>query len=111
VPSSCGGLGPGLERHAVSHAVQPAGQGSVPAQAAQVLGEDEEGGLEGVLGVLGVLQDAPADAVDHRAVALHHGVKRRLVPGGKDPFDEVPVGLVGEQLRRHAPRHGTEEAV
>src|SRR5262249_31543144 len=47
----------GLQSHPVSNAVQPTCQGIVLANGPQLLGEQKEGSLKGVLGVLGLLQN------------------------------------------------------
>src|SRR5262249_16488786 len=71
--------------------------------------EDQEGGLEGILGILLLAQDAPADAVDHRPVPAHDGLEDGLVAPGEGSFDELPVGLVSQRFRDHPPREATEE--
>ena len=56
-------------------AVQEPGEGVPPVHAAGLLDQHEEGGLEGVLGVLLVPQQVLADAPDQPAVAEHQGGK------------------------------------
>ena len=60
--------------------------------------QDEEGGLEGVLGVLLVPQHPPAHAADHRAVAVDEQFEGRLVaPGGEALQQGRVVGAVGRR--------------
>jgi hypothetical protein len=61
------------------HGVQPIGNLLTPAYRAGLAGEHEEGGLEGVLGILVVSEHTPAHAPDQRAMALHKGGECRLV--------------------------------
>ena len=89
--------------------MQPTRQGSVFAHRPQSLGEYQERGLECILGILRVQQDPPADAIDHRTVAMHDGLKRRLVTSRERPFNELSVGLVLQRLRRHSARQATEK--
>src|SRR5262249_49457991 len=55
-------------------------------------GQDEEGGLESVVGVVGVLQHPAAHAEDHRAVTAEQGREGRLVPRGDKAAQQLPVG-------------------
>ena len=50
-------------------AIEPGGEPVGVAERAGLAGQDEEGGLEGVLGELVVAQELSADAQDHRAMA------------------------------------------
>ena len=78
-----------LHGRAIRHAVQPAAQGVAGADRAGLPGQDQEGGLEGVLDVLLVPQHGAAGRQDHRAVPRHQGLEGRLVAGG---------GVSGQQL-------------
>src|SRR5262249_35735207 len=62
-------------------------------------GEDEEGGLEGVLGVVVVAEDPAADAPDHRPVALHQGLEGGLLATRDEAFQELAVGEPDERPR------------
>jgi hypothetical protein len=59
---------PGPHGRGVGDTVQPIPDRLAWPHRARLADQDEEGRLEGVLGVLGVVEDAPADAQDHRAV-------------------------------------------
>src|SRR5262249_36322911 len=54
--------------HTIRNSVKPAGQGLFLPDGSGLLGQDEEGGLEGVLGVVEAPEGAQADAQDHRPV-------------------------------------------
>ena len=54
--------------------------------------EDEEGGLEGVLGVMGVAQDATADAQHHRPMPAHECLERILILPANESFQQLAVG-------------------
>jgi hypothetical protein len=62
-------------------------------------GQDEEGGLEGVLGVLLVPQHAPAQAQHHRPVAAHQCREGLLVPGRDEAGQEVAIAAAGDARR------------
>jgi hypothetical protein len=73
--------------------MQPAGQGPEAAQGSGLVGQDEEGRLAGVLGVLFVAQHVAANAVDQRAVTAHQLREGRLVPPGGEVAQEAAVGV------------------
>ena len=86
-----------LDRDAVRHAVQPAAQGLAPPDRAGLLDQDEEGRLEGVLGVVGVAEDAAADREHHRPVPRHQGLERRRIGLGEEAVEELGVGQPGDR--------------
>ena len=53
-------------------------------------------GLEGVLGVVGVAEDAAADAQDHRTVSRHDRLERRDVMPADESLQELGVGEAGD---------------
>ena len=57
--------------------MQPAAQGVAGADRAGLPGQHQEGGLEGVLDVVLVLQDGAAGGQDHRTVPRHQGLEGR----------------------------------
>ena len=63
---------------------------------ARLAHQNQERGLEGVVGVVRVAQELPADAQDHRPVAVHQrgegGLGRRRVRPGQKPFQELAIG-------------------
>src|SRR5262249_2405546 len=69
-----------------------AAQRTVPPQRRRLAHEDEEGGLEGVLGVLCVAQDAAANAQHHRPVPHEQGREGGLVVPRHEALEERRVG-------------------
>src|SRR5262249_54878373 len=56
--------------------------------------EDQEGGLEGVFGVLRVAHHAPANAEHHGAMAVHQHRERLRVAPGEESLQQVAVGEI-----------------
>ena len=77
-------------------AVEPVADLLGPPDRRGLANEDEEGGLEGVLGVVMTAEYSSADAPHHRAVPPRQGLDSALVP----LLDEAP-----EQLPIRHPRH------
>jgi hypothetical protein len=75
----------------MGHPVQEIAHGLPRHDGRRLFGEDEEGDLEGVLGVMAVAQDAPADAQHHRPVPPHQRLKRRLVAPRQEALQQLPV--------------------
>ncbi len=107
--SSSLGLGPGPTRDAVSDPVEPAAERPVHPHRSGLADENEEGGLEGVLGLVGVAEHAVADPPDHRSVPIHQGREGhfrrcrgfgRLGPPGRVPLKELAVGEPRGRPRR-----------
>ena len=74
-------------------------------------GEDEEDGLEGVVGRVPVARHPAADAQHHRPVAIHQGGERRLgrgdAPAPREPCQQLGVGEAPRSLR---PRRGAAQS-
>ena len=86
-------------RNVIGHGVQPAGERAAPIQEAGPAYEHEEGGLEGVLGSMSILQHSPADIQYHRSVPLHQqGECLLIVPGGK-ALQQRTVGQLATLVR------------
>jgi hypothetical protein len=51
-------------------------------------------------GVMGIPQEAEADAAHHRAVALDQGRERGLVTGVEEPFQEHAVAAPAARMHR-----------
>jgi hypothetical protein len=83
-------------------AEEPVGQAFRPADVGGAADQHQEGGLEGVVGVVGVARHPPADAQYHRPVALHQGGERGLLPAVAEPFEQLPVAepaaVAGQRL-------------
>ena len=62
--------------------------------------QDQERGLEGILGVVRIIQHAPADAQHHRPMPLHQdreGQLGGLAPVGREPLQELSVRQVPDR--------------
>ncbi len=97
-PSTSGEPAAGLARRAERHAVEPGAEQVRIADRPGLSGQDEEDGLEGVLGVMVIAQELPADAQDHRPVSGDDrgegGLVGRLASGG-EPLEQFAVGEPG----------------
>jgi hypothetical protein len=87
----------------VGDTVQPARQRSVLADGSHPSRQDEEGGLEGVLGVLLVPEQSPANAQHHRPVSAQDDRERRRV-SGEELLHQFAIarellGVVGQPAR------------
>jgi hypothetical protein len=80
----------------------------VLANRTEFLGEHQKRSLKGILGVLRVLQDSPANAIDHRAVTMHDGLERRRVALRERSFHELTIGLLTQQLGVHSAGKATQ---
>ena len=82
-------------RDAMRDPEEPARDRPAPADRAGPAGQHEEGGLEGVLRIVGVMKDAPADPQHHRAVPGHQlleGRLRGLIAPRGEPLQELRIG-------------------
>jgi hypothetical protein len=100
-PPSAVGRQPGLGRDSVGDPVQPPTQGQPLANRPGPPGQDQERGLEGVLGVVFVAQDVPTDAVHERPVPLDQGGERPVVAGGREPAQKLTIAQPGRVGRDH----------
>jgi RNA polymerase sigma factor (sigma-70 family) len=83
---------------AIRGAVEIAGHGRPVADLGRVAGQDEERRLKGIFGVVGVRQDASADAEDHRPVPAQQRVECRFIPALREPFQEAAVRRIRQHL-------------
>ena len=72
--------------------MQPAAELALRPGRAGLPGQDEEGRLEGVLGVVRIAEDAPADGQDHRPVSRDQGREGRLVAPGGEAGEQLGIG-------------------
>jgi hypothetical protein len=85
-----------LGSHAGCHSMKPAGQRLALANGGGPPCQEQEGGLEGVLGVLLVAEPAAAQVEDHGPVPPQHRLEGRLVVVAQEGADQFAVGpLVG----------------
>jgi len=92
-------VGAGAEGEAIRDLVEPAAQPLVAHQGRGLARQDEEGGLEGVLGAVNVVQHAAADAEDQRPVTAHQHLDGGFVAVGHEPLQQLTVRHC---RRRHA---------
>jgi hypothetical protein len=57
----------------------------------RLAGEQEKGGLEDIFRILFIALDAAANLEHHRPMSLEQGDERRLLPLGKEEFQELAV--------------------
>ena len=69
--------------------MKPGPQHGAIADRAGLPDQDEEGGLEGVLRIVRVGEDPPADPEHHRPVAAEDGLEGFLVPLREEPVEEL----------------------
>jgi hypothetical protein len=81
------------------------------AYGAYPLCQNEEGRLERIFGILIVLKHAPADAVHHRAMALHDRLDGRGIARGDNLLHQLGVGDVRQHLRGHASGKVVKEGI
>jgi hypothetical protein len=100
---------PGVSGQTRGDAVKPVPQRGAPADVGGPLGEDEKGGLEGVLGIFAVAQESLAHTQDQGPVAGDQRGEGFFVPASAVQIEKLVVGpLVGQsphqvaQWERHA---------
>jgi hypothetical protein len=85
----------GFEAKAMSNAVQPAGDRAELADGSGLAGQHKKRGLKNVLRSMVTVQDSPANAKNHRAMAANQGGKRGLVSAFGESSQAVGVGVPG----------------
>ena len=83
--------------------VQPARHRIPPADRARPPGQHQERRLRGVLGVVAIPEDPPADPHHHRPVALHQRRERRLGLLGRPEPEPLQQRAVGQPRQRADP--------
>jgi hypothetical protein len=89
----------------IGNLVEPAAQTFLVANGASPARQHQEGGLEGVLGVLLVAKDAAAQTQDHGPVPLNQGGKGRLIAVTSEALEQLAVA---EAVGRFGRRQFTE---
>ena len=90
VPAAAGSIRPCARRRAKGHLMEPRPQRIANPEVAGFLDQNEERGLERVLGVVGVDKLGAANAQDHCAVALDDRLERQfgdLARAGRKPLE------------------------
>src|SRR5262249_6334931 len=78
-------------RSAEGDPMEPGTQRIAHPQRASLAGQYEERRLEGILGLMLIAQDRPADPEYHRAMPLHQGGERRLVVPGRIALHQISI--------------------
>ncbi len=86
-----GHLAPEFRGQAVGSLREPAGNRLLPAHRPCFARQNEEGSLEGILGVLQTVQHAPAHAYHEVRVALHESTESVLVALTGETFQQLPI--------------------
>jgi hypothetical protein len=68
-----------LKRDPARHAMEPTAERVVDPECPGLAGQEQEGGLKRILGVIGVSEDAAANGHDHRTMPLHECFKSQLI--------------------------------
>ncbi len=89
---AAGGGGPSPDRGPVGDPVQPGPQGVPAADRPRLAEQQHEGGLEGVVGRVRVLQDRLARVQYQSPITCHQRGERRLVPVSDEPLQQASVG-------------------
>ena len=89
--ASLGRTRAGLEGDAACHLVKPAAHGLPLADRSSLAGQCEKRRLEGVFGVLAVVQDAPADTEHNALVTADDQLERRLIRMRDEAREELCV--------------------
>jgi hypothetical protein len=91
---------PRVQGNAMRDAVQPAGDRVALGDGIRLAQQHQEGGLEGVISIGGVAQDAAADVPDHRPVPQQQRLECRLVAVVGEADQQVAVGRLAGSARR-----------
>ncbi len=97
----------------IGHAVEPGADALARHDRVPLADEDEEGGLEGIVGVVDIAEHAPADAQDHGAVNADQGAEGRLFAQVEIALEQGAVGepaAVGQGHLDQAPHHTGQPA-
>jgi hypothetical protein len=71
--------------------IEPVGQQFSGRDDGGLPGEDEEGGLKSILGIVVMTEHTTAHAPDQRAMPIHEGCERRFVTAGGEPTQQFHV--------------------
>jgi hypothetical protein len=98
----------GFHGDAISGTVEPTSQGALVAQGGGVADEHEKRGLESVLSVLLVAQDAATDAHHHRTVPANERSERDFIAASGESVQQLLIALVLTALRGQALAKATD---
>jgi hypothetical protein len=72
--------------------MQPIADNLALGQTVRLADEHQECGLEGIVGIVGIAQDAAANAAHHRTMTAHERLESRLIAPMEKRPQELPVG-------------------
>jgi len=78
----------------LSDTVQPTADGIVAPDLARPAGQDQEGGLKNVLGVVGIAKHPPGNAKNHASMPLDKNYESLFLPLRQETLKELAVGLI-----------------
>jgi hypothetical protein len=94
---------PQPDGNAISNSIKPVTQEVAFPKAACLTNEDEKRGLEGILGIVDIAEQAPAQGQHHRSVPGEKDFKRRFVAALGKSFQELVIGARALSGRAHDP--------
>src|SRR5262245_15088392 len=98
-----GGCCSRLQRRLVGHTVKPVGDHLPRYDRCRLPDEDEEGGLEGVFGVVVIAEDTATHAPDHRTMPMYEGCKSRFFVPADVVLQQLPIGQPRPIAQQHRP--------
>ena len=72
--------------------MEPAANGFLAANGTQLPSHHKEGGLEDILGVMGIANGTSSDGIDHAAMPLDEQGDNGLLAQGLEAIQNLPVG-------------------
>jgi hypothetical protein len=83
----------------MGNTVQPVRDGLSLADRAGLTSQDQKGGLNGIFGLLFVVQDLPAGVPHEPAVALYEGGEGSFVSGSSEALQELGIAQLANACR------------
>ena len=84
----------------MGHAVQPVADLCSGPDGRRLADEDEESGLERILGVVVIAQNTAADAPDHSGMPAHEHFESRCVLPAEEALQQLPIGQFCRSLQK-----------
>jgi hypothetical protein len=99
----------GFERNPVGDPMQPGRQRFRGINFRSLTGQDEEDRLKGILGIVHIAQNAPANMVHQGAVPIDQSCKRRFISIGDESVQKPGVGVQVYLRRKDQSAHVAEQ--
>jgi hypothetical protein len=90
--SPLGSLFAGLQGGSPGHAIKPAGQRFWFADGPCFAEKNEERGLESILRIMAIMEDAATDTQNHWPMTPHQGFKRRIFTMSEERCNQLRIG-------------------